>query len=70
MCEEAKILRALIDELGFEVVETVKEVPYVYRTDTIAEAGIGPTSGLHKNTSCVKMDSTKRITEYSLRVKD
>lgn len=69
MTEEAKLLRALIDALGFEVVETVKKVPYTYRTPAIM-GPIDPTSGLRINTPSVEMNLTKHVTEYSLRVKD
>ncbi len=63
--EESKLLRALIDALGFEVEEKVKEVPYTYRTAAII-GPIDPDTGLHRNTPSVEMSLTKRVTEYKL----
>lgn len=65
MSEEMKLLYALCDALGFEVVKRGIEVPYSFKTAAMIGA-INPDTGLHKNIPGFEIETTRTVNDYSV----
>lgn len=65
MSEEMKLLYALCDALGFEVVKRETEVPYTFQTAAIIGA-INPDTGLPSSVPSVEIETTRFVNDYNV----